>query len=296
MTLSRLCRSIGALLTLALSLCHAALANAANTVECENPRVLRMSMIPSGDVKKDLAEHQPLLEELRAVLGIPVEIYIPPSYGAVVEGLQSGAVHLARLGPASYVAAKRADPQVTAFASYVHRANAYQEAGAFYHSLLIVRADSGIRNVETVRGKRLALVDPQSTSGALIPRHVFANQVGSPLESYFSQLGYTGSHVQSINRVIAGQADAAFVGSANLAAAITDPATMQKIRVIWRSKAFPHDPFVYRGQLCNGLKEKIRSVFLKSGGARKAATLENLDGVQFVPVSDRDYQPIREIY
>jgi phosphonate transport system substrate-binding protein len=269
---------------------------AAHGAECENPSILRISIIPSGDVKKDLAEHQPLLEELRSVLGIPVETYVPSSYGAVVEGLLSGAVQLARLGPASYVAAKRADPQLTAFATYVHKANAYQEAGAFYYSLLIVRADSGIKNVESLRGKRLALVDPQSTSGSLIPRHVFAKQVGSALENYFGQLGYTGSHVQSINRLLAGHADAAFVGSVNLAAALADPAAMRKVRVIWRSQAFPHDPFVYRGQLCSGLKEKIRNVFLQVGGARKAATLENLDGVRFVPVTDADYQPVREIY
>jgi len=293
MNASRLYRPVTALLSLALLAFQAPAARAA---DCESPSVLRISIIPAGDVKKDLAQHQPLLEELRSVLGIPVEIYVPPSYGAVVEGLVSGAVHLARLGPASYVAAKKADPQVTAFASYVHKANAYQEAGSSYYSLLIVRADSGIKDIEAVRGKRLALVDPQSTSGSLIPRHIFAKQVGRSLETYFGQLGYTGSHVQSLKRVLGGQADAAFVGSANLAAAASDPATMQKIRVIWRSQAFPHDPFVYRGQLCSGLKDKIRSVFLKREGAAKAATLKNLDGVQFVPVSDQDYQPVREIY
>ncbi len=279
--------------SLALLLLSAA---AARGAPCENPPVLRISIIPSGDVKKDLAQHQPLLEELRAVLGRPVEIYVPPSYGAVVEGLQSGAVQLARLGPASYVAAKKADPQVTAFASYVQKANAYQESGAFCYSLLIVRADSGVDSIESRRGKRLVLVEPQSNSGALIPRHIFTKQLGSPLENYFGRLGYTGSHVQSINRILGGQADAAFVGSTDLAAALTEPAARNKIRVVWRSKAFPYDPFVYRGQLCNGLKEKIRSVFLNGSGARKAATLENLNGVRFVPVSDQDYQSVRDIY
>lgn len=269
---------------------------AAHGAACENPPILRISLIPSGDEKKDLVEHQPLLEELRAVLGRPVEIYVPPSYGAVVEGLLSGAVHLARLGPASYVAAKKVDPQVTAFASYVRKANAYQDAGAFYYSLLIVRTDSGIDNIGSLRGKRLALVEPESTSGSLIPRRIFARQVGSPLEKYFGQVGYTGSHVQSVNKVLGGQVDAAFVGSASLAAALTDPATMGKIRVIWRSKAIPYDPFVFRGQLCTRLKDKIRDVFLRADGARKATALENLGGVRFVPVSDRDYQSVRDIY
>lgn len=292
MKIFRSYRPIATVLGLALLVLHVGAANAA---ECESPAILRISIIPAGDVKKDVAELQPLLEELRSVLGIPVEMYVPPSYGAVGEGLLSGAIHLARLGPAGYVAAKQADPQLTAFASYVHKATAYQEAGAFYYSLLIVRADSGIANIGQVRGKRLALVDPQSTTGSLIPRHIFARQVGKSIETYFGQLGYTGSHVQSVNRILAGQTDAAFVGSTSLAAAVTDPATMLKIRVIWRSKAIPYDPFVYRGQLCKALKEKIRNVFLKGDSARRAATLENIDGVRFVPVSDRDYQAVRDI-
>ena len=290
MNIAPLCLPGAVLLSLAL------LHPGASGAECENPAVLRISIIPAGGVKKDLAEHQPLLEELRAVLGIPVETYAPPSYGAVVEGLVSGAVHLARLGPASYVSAKKADPEVTAFASYEHKANAYQQAGAFYHSLLIVRADSGLGDIAAVRGKRLLLVDPESTSGSLIPRQVFAKQVKESLDSYFGKIGYTGNHVQSVNRVLGGQADAAFVGSANLAAAVTDTATMRKLRVIWRSRPFPHDPFVYRGQLCEGLKKKIRGVFLHGDGARKVEVLKNLDGVRFLPVSDQDYQPVRDIY
>ncbi|MYM72312.1 phosphate/phosphite/phosphonate ABC transporter substrate-binding protein [Duganella sp. FT134W] len=293
MTIALLHRAFAPLLLLAWLWLHA---TAAVGAECENPAMLRMSIIPSGDLKKDMLAHQPLLQELRAALGIPVEVYAPPSYGAVAEGLLSGAIQLARMGPASYVAARKADPQLTPFASFEHKANAYQPAGAFYHSLLIVRADSGIGNIAAVRGKRLALVDPQSTSGALIPRQVFAKQAGQALESYFGQIGYTGSHVQSINRVLDGRVDAAFVASVNLAAVLSDPAAMQKVRVIWRSQAFPLDPFVYRGQLCEAVKKKIRSVFLKNDGARRAAVLENIDGVRFVPISDRDYQPVRDIY
>jgi phosphonate transport system substrate-binding protein len=292
MNIARFYRALAPLLLLAGLGLHTAALGA----ECENPAMLRISIIPSGDLKKDMLAHQPLLQGLRAALGIPVEIYAPPSYGAVVEGLLSGAIQLARMGPASYVAARKADPQLTPFASFEHKANAYQPAGAFYYSLLIVRADSGIGNIAAVRGKRLALVDPQSTSGALIPRHVFSKQVSQPLESYFGQVGYTGSHVQSINRVLEGRADAAFVASVNLTAVLSDPAAMQKVRVIWRSQAFPLDPFVYRGQLCEGLKKKIRDVFLKNDGARRAAVLENIDGVRFVPISDQDYQPVRDIY
>lgn len=287
----RLCLAVA--LSLAL---HSIAGNAANPAECESPSTLRFSLVPQGNVQKDLAELQPLLEELRSRLGIAVETYAPSSYGAVVEGVLSGAIHLAYLGPASYVAAKRADPSLTPFASYALKANPYQEAGAFYHSLLIVRSDSEYASPASLRGKRVTLVDPNSTSGFLIPRHVFAKEVGAPLEKYFGQLGYTGSHLASIDRVLRGQADAAFVGSSNLASALANPAARQQIRVVWRSSPIPVDPFVYRGQLCDSLKTKIRDVFLGHGNRQKSAVLDNLGASGFVPVSDQDYQVVREIH
>ncbi len=264
---------------------------------CENPARLRFSIIPRGDVKQELAELQPLLDKLRAALGVPVEAYVAPSYGAVVEALGSGAVQLARLGPASYVSARRADPQLTAFASYANKAGPFQPAGPFYHSLLVVRADGGLASIDALRGKRLALVDPDSTSGALIPRHVFGKRLGGRLESWFGQVGYTGSHTESVNKLLARQIDAAFVGSQNLAAeAARHPSIAAQLRVIWRSDAIPTDPFVFRGQLCAAVKEKIRDAFLNRGGPQSAAVLDRLNVARFVPVADRDYQIVREIY
>lgn len=264
---------------------------------CERPDRLRFSIIPRGHVRKEIADLLPLLDQLRAALGIPVEVYAAPSYGAVVEALLSGAVHLARLGPASYVSARRADPLLTPFASYANKASRFQPAGAFYHSLLIVRAGTAIVDVPSLRGRRLALVDPESTSGALIPRHVFAKQVGRPLEAYFSQVGYSGSHTQSIDRVLAGQIDAAFVGSQNLAAETAlHPGKERRIRVVWRSGPIPTDPFVFRGQLCDDLQEKIRAAFFNRGGPQSPDVLDKLNVARFVPVSDQDYRIVHEIY
>ncbi len=289
--------AIGTALVILAACCAGAPAVAA---PCEHPGRLGFSIIPRGDVKKEIAQLQPLLAKLRAALGIPVEVYTPPSYGAVTEALLSGAVHLARLGPASYVSARRADPQLTAFASYANKATAFQAAGPFYHSLLVVRSGSGIMDTGSLRGKRLALVDPDSTSGALIPQRIFASQVGARLDAYFARVGYSGSHTQSLNRLLAGQVDAIFVGSQNLAADIAaHPEKLRQVRVVWRSGAIPTDPFVFRGQLCEGVKDRIRGAFLghgvDHGGARDDAVLDKLDVLGFVPVADEDYRIIRAI-
>jgi phosphonate transport system substrate-binding protein len=266
----------------------------AQAADCETPSIMRFSLVPQNDAQKDLAELQPLLKELQAALAMPVESVAPSSYDAVVEGLLGGGIHIARLGPASYVSAKKQDARITPFASYYRRANAYQEAGAFYYTLLIVRETGEFKNIESLRGKKLALVDPGSTSGALVPRHVFNKVIGSSLENYFSRIVYSGSHDQSARRVADGSLDAAFVGSSNLAAYVSASKPERSgFRILWRSKPIPLDPFVYRGQLCESIKEKINLAFFGKDGKQNQAVLEKLNAARFIPVTDADYEIIR---
>lgn len=265
--------------------------------ECEKPSVLRFSLVPQRTVQKEVAELEPLIKNLQSALGVPVEVITPASYGGVVEGLIGGAVHVARLGPASYIAAKRQDGQVEAFASYFRKDNQYQDAGAFYHTLLVVREDSSFKTLDSLRGKRLALVDPGSTSGALVPRQVFPKSTGLPLDRHFGRIVYAGSHDLAARRVVEGQDDAAFVASVNLASYSADAQQPQApFRILWRSSPIPLDPFVYRGQLCSEVKEKIRAVFLPQEGRQDRKVLENLNAIRFVPVGDKDYDIIRSMY
>ena len=60
----------------------------------------------------------------------------------------------------------------------------------------------------------MLLVDPASTSGALIPDAVFATKVVKmPLKQYFSKVAFSGGHDLSTLAVADGRADAAFVAS-----------------------------------------------------------------------------------
>ena len=271
--------------------------NNARATACDTPTVLRFSMAPQNNAARDLAELQPLLTSLEATLGIPVQVVTPPSYDAVVEGLISGAVHLARLGPAGYVSARKQDADITPFASYHKKANAYQEAGAFYYALLIVRDDAPFSDIAALRGATLALVDPGSTSGSLVPRRVFSKVIERPLERYFSRILYTGSHAQSAQKVAEGQLDAAFVGSSNLATYLltTPNPNLSPFRILWRSQPIPLDPFVYRGQLCADIVKKIRIAFFGKDGKQNQALLDNLHATRFVPVTDADYDIVRSM-
>lgn len=268
----------------------------AQAVECERPARLHFSLVPQSDLQKDVASLKPLFADLQAALGIPVEVIMPTSYGAVIEDLLSGAVDLARLGPAAYVSAKKQDPGITAFATVSRSAPGQREEDTFYHSILVVRKGSPYQTITSLRGKKVALVDPDSTSGALIPRHVFAREIKMPLEKYFGQVMYSGAHDQSIANLKKDKVDAAFISSSTLNVPNENSRTSaDDFLILWRSAAIPRNPFVLRSGLCADIKKKIISVFLGSGGNANENLMRKLNVTRFVPVSDKDYQIVRDL-
>ena len=263
--------------------------------QCERPARLRYSMVPEGDVKKDLARFRPLLDRLGATLGVPVELITPASYGAVIELLHTGRVDVARLGPASYLAAKKADPGVIAFATASLHSGPYQVHGPFYHSLLVVRAGSRFHAPADLQGATLALVDPHSTSGNMIPRKGFRQDIGVPLESHFSRIAYAGSHLSALNMVMEGRSDAAFVSSLQLSSLASSGTLREKaVRILWRSAPLPMDPFVYRDSLCKEVKDKIRAAYLDDE-SDNAEALSSMSATRFMPVRESDYNVLRDV-
>lgn len=264
--------------------------------DCDDPQQLHFSLIPQGNAQKDAAAFQSLLKELERETGKKVKTILPSSYGSVVEGLLAQSIDLAMLGPASYAAAKNSGADLQVFASYSARVGVFQEEGPFYRALLIVRGQSKFTRLEALRGTKLALVDPLSTSGSVLPRHLFTPIIGSPFEKFFGSIVYTGGHDKSAIAIQQGRVDAAFVSSFILSEAVDEKYVAKSdFRILWQSEPIPLDPFVYRSQLCAPIKEKIRKVFLSNNGEAFPAVLEMLNAKRFVPISDGSYKIIREI-
>ncbi|HEY4073029.1 MAG TPA: phosphate/phosphite/phosphonate ABC transporter substrate-binding protein [Herbaspirillum sp.] len=290
-------KEICALLLFALAVPMAAKAAATPAqAGCDRPARLRFSYFPQGQLLDNATILRPIFKELSDALHVPVESVSMSSYGAVMEGLLSGSVDIARLGPASYASVRKSDASITPFATLANKPDLYNaDAPVTYYSMLIVRQKSDF-TIASLKGKKLALVDPDSTSGALIPLNIFSKEIKTPLAGYFSRIGYSGSHEQSVHSLINKEVDAAFVASTSLAMLIQDGAIKQNdIRILWRSGGIPHDPFVYRGQLCADIREKIQKVFFDSKNPNMAAALQALHAEKFVPTSDADYQIIRDV-
>jgi phosphonate transport system substrate-binding protein len=277
-------------------LCLMGLAAAVQAQTCESPKALRISLIPKKSTVALGAEYQPLAKVLEAALRQPVEIVLASSYDSVVEGLLAGTIDLAELGPASYAQAKARDSRITAFASLIQRVGPNTISGDRYQSLLIVRRDKQFNDLASLRGSNVSLVDPASTSGALIPRQMISELTGAPFERYFGRITFAGSHDRAIQAVQKGFVDAAFVSSSRLDEALRNGSVRpDELLVHWRSAPIPYDPFVYRGQLCQPIIDKIKQAFFQS-----TATLQDMfrgmNGEGFAHVNDDNYRGIREAY
>ena len=285
-----------AYLSLLLSLVLAGFAGAIHAQACESPKVIRFSLIPKKNAATQMAELRPLIAALEESLKRPVEFVFAASYGAVIEGLLAASVDLAELGPASYAQAKARDSGITAFASMINRIGPHTDSVDSYRSLLIVRRDKDFNGLSSLRGRSVSLIDPASTSGALIPRMMLAQQTGMPLDRFFGRIIFAGSHDRAIQSVQKGFVDAAFVSSSRLDEALrTGSVGPNEIQIQWKSSPIPYDPFVYRGQICPVLINKIKQAFFQNSVLLQDMFRRmNIEG--FVRVSDEHYREIRDAY
>jgi len=264
------------------------------TGNCSPDRLL-FTMIPKKDMDEQLQEYQPLTRLLSDGLGLPVEIVRSSSYESAVDALVSGAVDVAVLGPAAYIMARTRDTGIKPFASLAVQPGTYTPAGSFYYSLLLVNADSPSRQPADLEGARVALTDPASTSGALIPKTEFSTVVSRPLSGFFGGQLYAGGHDKAMDALLARDVDAAFVSSSRvdeyLARGIIDENTF---RVIWRSSPLHYDPFVFRSGLCDSLKQEIQTL-MTTPSERRRAFLESQQATDITRVDHSDYRPLERL-
>lgn len=285
----------GALGALAL---FAVAATPAAAAECENPDELTFAIIPTEETVAELQLYKPITDRMAKQTGKKIQFFMPTSYASVVEGLLSKFIDVAVLGPYSYVIANAKDEDIQVFATYAKRPGHLQEEGPGYKAALVTKKGSKFTSIDSLKGTVLGLVDPGSTSGNLFPRVVFSKNVGGDLDKYFGKVVYTGSHELSTVAVAKGKVDAAFVATHRFDNVVNKgDVKLEDFNVLWSSPPIPQDPFVYRGSLCQDVKDNIKATFL---GLSKDVPgeknfLDNVKSNRFVEMTSADYDVIREL-
>lgn len=266
---------------------------------CESPDVLRFAEIvrPDNIDNRGFKKQSEIFRDILArETGKTVELIFTKSYADSSMLLQKGSVELARIGPNTYVQSKIQNADIEAFATAVNlQSERSKEAG--YNSLLVIRDNGKFDSIASLKNSRLALVDPGSTSGFLVPKILFSDFLGVPLEQYFNRVLISGDQILSFKALASGRVDAAFLSSSLLNVVVEDGiVSMDDYTVLWTSPSIPREPFVYRQNLCDDLKEVISSTLFEIHKNPKSSNwLKRLHASKLVAVEDEDFDIIRQL-
>ncbi|WP_372994508.1 phosphate/phosphite/phosphonate ABC transporter substrate-binding protein [Marinobacter sp.] len=270
------------------------LAEATMPAECDVAE-LTFTMIPKKNIDEQLQEYVPLIALISDTLGVPVEVVRASSYESVIDSIVSGGVDVAVMGPAAYMIARGRNAGIEPFASLAVDGGHFTPEGSFYNSILIVGSDSTVSEPEDLKGARIALGDPSSTSGAVVPKALFPEVVGVPFDRFFGALVYAGGHDKAMNALIDRQVDAAFVSSARADEYLKRGMIgTDSFRVLWRSPPLHYDPFVFRSDLCHSVRQQVLDL-LTTPSPRLRDFLESQHASGITRVQHEDYQALERL-
>ncbi|MCO2559755.1 phosphonate ABC transporter substrate-binding protein [Pseudomonas aeruginosa] len=237
---------------------------------------------------------EPFLKDMSQQTGYQVKAFFAPDYAGIIQGMRFDKVDIAWYGnKAAMEAVDRAHGEI--FAQTVAASGA-----PGYWSLLIANKDSKIDSLEDMLANAKSLTfgngDPNSTSGYLVPGYyVFAKNNVDPVKAFKRTLN--SSHEVNALAVANKQVDvAAFNTEGMERLELTQPEKARQLKVIWKSPLIPGDPLVWRNNLSDEQKNKLRDFFFKYGAnAEQKKVLADLQWSKFQPSDDDQLLPIRQL-
>ncbi|MBI3973461.1 MAG: phosphate/phosphite/phosphonate ABC transporter substrate-binding protein [Chloroflexi bacterium] len=248
------------------------------------PKTLRVGLIPNQAPDKIRAQYRPFGDYLQKTLDQPIELFVATDYTGIVEAMASDKLDLAYFGGLTYVQAeRRAD--IVPIVTEIDRENDTPS----YHSAIITRADSPIKTVADVKGKRFAFGDINSTSGSLYPR-IMLDRAGISSFTDPQRFVYTGGHDATTLAVVNGTVDA---GGAEkrIMQRLIDAGTVKAddIRIVEQMLVMGY-PWAVRAGLDRGLQNRIVQAFLN---IKDAELLKLMRAERYAKVAKEDYEEVR---
>lgn len=290
--------AISKLLLASVALCLVAPALA------QDANVLRIGLLGGENEADRLRDNQCLVDLMKSELGYnDVQLFPAADYNGVIQGLLGGTLDYAELGASGYAAIYLQDPEAVEPILTTQQT----DGATGYYSVMLARSDSGITSLEDMKGKSLGFADPDSTSGYLIPLVTLPNDIGMPIEEYFSETGFGGGHENNVLAVLDGQFDAGVtwasgVGefsegytSGNIRSMVDKGMLdMEDVVQIWQSPLIPNGPIVLRSSMDQEAKDAIKSFLMAlpetDYDCFRAAQSGDYNG--FVEVDSSFYQPV----
>jgi phosphonate transport system substrate-binding protein len=228
-------------------------------------KTLRVAVAAMISPKETLVFYREIIDYLSAGIGHEVELIQRKTYGEVNQMLAEGRIDLAFICTGPFVTGAE-QSGFTAIATPIVRGE------PFYRSYLIVHRDSAWQSLADLKGKDFAFTDPDSNTGALVPRY-WLKEIGATPEGFFRGFTYTYSHDNAIMAVAKKLVDGAAVdGHLWEYYQGRNAFYSSQTRVIGKSEPFGSPPIVVSDALAPELKsilvERILSMHQDPDGRR----------------------------
>ena len=282
-------------------------ASAAGTaVETGNPGgedgVFTIAYAPNESNTEAADARNGLAEDLGAVLGCEVEEIQASDYNAIIEALRTGSADMAYMGSqALALGVERTDLE-----PIVMKAEDGDPEKAIYHSVFITNAaNTDINSIEDIKGRTMAFVDPDSTSGNLVPTaEIIQAFPDDGLNSdmlhtngdFFEAVSFSGSHQAGLQAVVKGDVDVAPISDQILASEIANGnAAESDIKIIHESGAIPAEAMVVAEHVDQATRDKLTEFLTSYDNEQYFTDVIKVPGARFIECDMSDYEEIIEL-
>lgn len=254
------------------------------------------STTESADARKGLAE------DLSEELGCDVEEIQASDYNAIIEALRTGKPDMAYMGSqALALGVERTDLE-----PIVMKAEEGDPEKAIYHSVLITGSGNDeINSIEDIKGKTMAFVDPDSTSGNLVPTAEIIqafpdeNLTSDNLHTngdFFEAVSFSGSHQAGLQAVIKGDVDVVPISDQILESEISHGnASEGDVKVIHESGAIPAEAMVVGEHVTQETRDLLTEFLTSYDNEQYFTDVIKVPGARFVECDMSDYEEIIEL-
>lgn len=243
-----------------------------------------------------------LAKDLGKVINMEVKEIQASDYTAIIEALRTGKADMAYMGAlAVAMGAERAG--VTPI---VMKAPNGDKAQAVYHSVFITQKNnSEINSIKDFKGKTIAFVDPDSTSGNLVPTseimkafpdlHLTNEKIHTNGE-FFEAVSFSGKHQAGLQAVIKGDVDIVPISDQIMASEFKNGnADENAVKVVHSSAAIPAEAMVVSKTVNEDSKKTLTKFLVEYNNKDYFDKVIKKADARFVECSMEDYQPIVEL-
>lgn len=257
---------------------------------------------PNESTDESADAREGLAKDLEKELGVKVEEIQASDYNAIVEALRTGKADAAYIGSLAIAYANdRAGAIPVAM-----KAPDGDKSKAVYHSLLITSSkNDDINSIEDIKGKSIAFVDPESTSGNLFPSYDIIkafpdeNLTSDDLHTngkFFSATSYSGKHQAGLQAVIKGDVDVVPISDQILESEFENGnANKDDVKIIHTSDDIPAEGFVVSKDVDKNLRDKFQKFLINYDNEDYYDKVIKVPNARFVEASIDDYQIVIDL-